>query len=82
MSDKKQDSKPDLRNPKTFQFPQSKPIAISEYKNLGYSLPNSINPPSVQTSYNYPPTKVLEKDRISDFKPKPLGKLTPFSFNG
>lgn len=71
----------DLRTSKSFEFKQSKPITIP-YKTMGLNLPNSVNPPFIQTYYPFPNIKksleVSQKSSFPAYKPK---QTLPFSFN-
>ena len=57
-------------------------IPIQDYKNMGYSMPDAYNPPSIQTYYEMPDLKPLPQSRISDFSKYQERKYTPFSYNG
>ena len=57
-------------------------IPIQDYKTMGFSIPNAVNPPSVQVSYPFPNQRPLDSSRISEFSKYQDRKYTPFSYNG
>jgi|18_taG_2_1085343.scaffolds.fasta_scaffold41330_1 hypothetical protein len=57
------------------------PIPLQDYKTMGFSTPNAVNPAEVQVCYIPPHQRPLDSSRISKFSKYQDKKHLPFSFN-